>query len=258
VLAYATLVPDTALLVPGAAGAAEVLGDVRAAAVDAVQTMLTASPARVVVVAPGTADRMMPGPFLPTLAAAGIDDAWLGWPPSTGAAHPDVTPTRIDTPASAVALLLLTRCGWTGPVTLAEVTPPGPDPLTTAAGRSAELAALGYGLAAGPEPVAFLVAGSFSARRGEDAPLEHDRRAAAVDDGMLTDLADAGREARARLAGMAPDLAAELAVTAWAPWQLVIGAVAGQVTGGGRPRAAVHHVCAPFGATYAVASWGTG
>jgi hypothetical protein len=253
VLHHATLVPDTALLVPGAAGAAEVLTDVRAAAVDAVGVMLVAHPDRVVVVAPGTADRMMPGPFLPTLAAAGIDHTGLGWPSTAGVAHPGVTPTRIDNPASSVALMLLARCGWTGPVTLAEVTPPGGQALSTATGRSAELAALGYGLAAGPEAVAFLVAGSFSARRGADAPLEQDPRAAAVDDGMLTDLADAGREARARLAGMAPDLAAELAVTAWAPWQLVIGAVAGR----GAVRGAVHHVSAPFGATYAVASWST-
>jgi hypothetical protein len=257
VLDYAILVPDTALLVPGAAGAADVLTDVRAAAVDAVQVMLAASPARVVVVAPGDSDRMMPGPFLPTLGAAGVDDARLGWPATGATPHPDVTPTRVDNPASAVALLLLGRCGWTGPVTLAEVTPPGADPLTTAAGRSAELAALGYGLAAGPEPAAFLVAGSFSARRGQDAPLEHDRRAAAVDDGMLTDLADASRPARARLAGMAPELAAELVVTAWAPWQLVIGAVAGHAAGQGTVRGAVHHVSAPFGATYAVASWTT-
>jgi hypothetical protein len=256
VLDYATLVPDTALLVPGAAGAADVLADVRTAAVDAVEVMLAAAPARVVVVAPGGADRMMPGPFLPTLGAAGIDDAGLGWPATAAGAHPDVTPTRVDNPASAVALLLLGRCGWTGPVTLAEVAPPGTDPVTTATGRSAELAALGYGLAAGPEPVAFLVAGSLSARRGADAPLEHDRRAAAVDDGMLGDLADAGRPARARLAGMAPELAAELAVTAWAPWQLVIGAVAGR-SAQGTVRGAVHHVAAPFGATYAVASWTT-
>jgi hypothetical protein len=253
VLDTAILVPDTALLVPGAAGAAEVLDDVRAAAVAAVQAMLATSPARVVVVAPGRADRMMPGPFAPTLAAAGIDDAQLGWPLTAGDVHPDVTPTRIDEPASAVALALLAGCGWTGPTTLAEVTPPGAAALTVAPGRAAELAALGYGLAAGTEPVAFLVAGSFSARRGADAPLEQDRRAAAVDDGMLTDLADAGPDARARLAGMAPDLAAELAVTAWAPWQLVIGAVPRRDA----VRGAVHHVSAPFGATYAVVSWST-
>ncbi|GAA2728491.1 hypothetical protein [Cellulomonas aerilata] len=249
----ATLVPDTALLVPGAAGAAEVLPEVRAAAVAAVEALLAASPARVVVVAPGRADRMMPGPFAPTLAAAGIDDARLGWPLTAGDVHPDVTPTRVDGPASAVALALLARCGWSGPTTLAEVAPPGTEPLTVAPGRAAELAALGYGLASGPERVAFLVAGSFSARRGSDAPLEHDRRAAAVDGGMLADLADAGPDARVRLAGMAPDLAAELAVTAWAPWQLVLGAVPRRAT----VRAAVPHVSAPFGATYAVASWST-
>lgn len=253
VLASATLVPETALLVPGAAGAAEVLAEVREAAVTAVEHLLAARPARVVVVAPGTADRTVPGPFVPTLAAAGIGDAHLGWPLVAGDVPPDVTPTAVDRPAPAVALLLLARCGWTGPVALAEVAAPGAEVVASAAGRAAELAALGRGLAGGPEQVALLAAGSLSARSGPDAPLAHDPRAPAVDAEMLADLADGGPRARVRLAAMAPDLAAELAVSAWAPWQVVLGAV----PPGRDVRAAVEHTSAPLGATYAVVTWST-
>jgi hypothetical protein len=50
---------------------------------------------------------------------------------------------------------------------------------------------------------------------------------------------------------MSPDLAAELAVTLWAPWQVVLGGVPRRAS----VRADVHHVDAPFGVTYVVASW---
>ena len=297
VLVNATLVPDTVLLVPGAAGAAEVLAETRAAAVDAVRALVADGPERVVVVAPGPADRTRRGPFTPGLAAAGIDDALLGWsapgpdaevtrdtgagsdpdpdpdPDADAGAGPGADPgtaadarvaaPRVDGPAAATALLLLAHAGWTGPVTLVDVaapgggTPPGggaqPGGGTLPAGvdRAAGLAALGRGLTTGPDRVGVLVAGSLSARRGPAAPLAEDERAGAVDAAMLAALADAGPDARTRLAGLGPRLAAELAVTAWAPWQVAVGAV----PDGATPRAAVHHTAAPFGVTYVVASW---
>ncbi|WP_298459663.1 hypothetical protein [uncultured Cellulomonas sp.] len=276
-LAIATLVPDTALLVPGAAGTADVLPDVRSAALDAARALVAAAPARVVVVAPGDADRMVPGPLTPSLAAAGIDDAGLGWgAPGTRpgtAATAGTTPGSNDRPAdrptdrptdrstvvptvvhgvpASVALLLLDQVGWAGPVTLVEVAPPGHDAVTRAPGRAAELAALGYGVTGGPERVGVLVAGSLSARRGPDAALAEDPRAVAVDGGMLADLADAGPDARRRLAVMAPDLAAELAVTAWAPWQVAMGGIGRGTEVAGE----VHHVAAPHGVTLAVVTW---
>ncbi|WNB84875.1 hypothetical protein [Cellulomonas sp. ATA003] len=251
----ATLVPDSALLVPGAAGATEVLADARAAAVDAVRALVASGPARVVVVASSDADRMRPGPFAPTLAGAGLDDAALGWtaPGVDPGTHPGVTPTAVDAPAAAVALLLLAHAGWSGPVTLVEAAPPGDDAITRADGRAAELAALGAGVTAGPERVAVLVAGSLSARRGPDAALAEDPRAVAVDGGMLADLADAGPEARRRLATMAPDLARELTVTAWAPWQVAMGGVGPRTA----VTAAVTHTGSPFGVTLAVVTWST-
>jgi len=248
---YAAIVPDTALLVPGAAGAADVLTEVRDAALAAVADLLAAEPARIVVVAPGTADRMRPGPFVADLGAAGIDSGTLDWsvPPS----HPDVTPTVVHGPAACVALLLLGRSGWTGPVTLIEVTPPGEEEFTQAPLRASELAALGQGVTAGVERVGVLVVGSLSARRGPDAPLAENPRAVAVDGGMLTDLADAGPQARSRLAVMAPALAAELAVSAWAPLQVLLGAVGRRAA----VEATARHVSAPLGVTYAVAAWTT-
>ncbi len=248
-LVNATLVPDTALLVPGASGATDVLPDVRAAAVDAARALVADDPARVVVVAPGTADRMRPGPLAPSLAAVGVDDAALGWqgPP----VPPETTPSLVDVPGAVTALLLLGHVGWTGPVTFIEVTPPTDEEWTLATGRAAELAALGYGVTSGPDRVGMLVAGSLSARRGPDAPLAEDPRAVPVDGGMLADLRDGGLEARTRLGVMAPDLARDLAVTLWAPWQVALGGFPRRAT----VDATVHHVAAPFGVHYVVASW---
>ena len=262
VLDSAVLVPDTALLVPGAAGATDVLADVRAAALGAARDLVDAAPARVVVVAPGPVERTRTGPFVPSLTAAGLEDARLGWAPRR--VPPDGTATRVHAPAASVALLLLGAAGWTGPVTLAEVTAGAPGrlpgtpstaptttPTTASAGRAAALATLGRDLTAGPERVAVLAAGSLSARRGPDAPLAEDPRAAAVDDAVVADLADAGPPAQARLAAVPPELAVELAITAWAPWQVVLGAVAPDAA----VRAAVRHVSAPLGAGYVVATW---
>lgn len=281
-LVNATLVPDTALLVPGAAGAAEVLADTRAAAVDAVRAVLADGPVHVVVVAPGPVDRTRRGPFVPSLAAAGIDDAALGWVGSPRSSRPEGA-CRVDAPAAATALLLLAHAGWTGPVTLVEVAPvPVPVPvLGDAAGsaprravgadvaaegtapgadrdsdRAGTLAAVGREVAAGPDRVALLVAGSLSARRGPGAPLAEDHRSAVLDDALLAGLADAGPDARARLAALDPGLVAELAVTGWAPWVVALGAV-GALPPGTTVRPTVHHLAAPFGVTYPVVSWRT-
>jgi hypothetical protein len=273
VLVNATLVPDTALLVPGAAGAAEVLVDTRAVAVEAVRALLADEPAHVVVVAPGPSDRTRRGPFAPSLAAAGIDDAALGWvgPPHDTLPTP---PARLEAPGAAAALLLLAHAGWTGPVTLVEVALPrvadpadaarrtveadagGPGAAGTTRARASALAAVGREVTGGPDRVALLVAGSLSARRGPDAPLAEDDRAAALDDAVLADLADGGPDARDRLAALDPGLVAELALTAWAPWAVALGAV-DALPPATTVRTTVHHLAAPFAVTYTVVSWRT-
>lgn len=248
-LVAAALVPPTPLLVPGASGATPVLGLERAAAVAATTAVRAAGPDVVVVVAPGRAPGHTTGRLRPTLGAAGIDDAWLGWPPRP--AYGRGPAVVVDDPAGALGVLLLDRAGWTGPVELATVAEPG----TAGAAGAATLADLGSRLAAG-RSVALLCVGGLSARRGPQGPLATDPRAAAVDDAVAADLADLGPAARARLAQWPADLAAELAMSAWAPVQALLGAVeAADGAGGATPTVVRHLVGAPLGATYAVMSW---
>lgn len=282
-LVAAALVPDTALLVPGAAGASDLLPGLRQEALSAVELLTRARPDRVVVVGPRHPGRPvhrtddgvvhLTGPLSWTLAAAGIGDAYLGRdrPRDT-----EVTVvTVVADVAPAVGLHLLERVGWTG---AREVVVVPADP---------ELArGTGDRLAREPVRTALLLVGSLSARRGPDGPLADDARAPAVDDRVLADLLgladdaggaerdahgrpdDAHGDAWDRLTGVPAALAAELAISAWAPWQVLCGATGpGGLRGPGRdgpgPRAeAGRRWCAtlrwagaPFGATYAVVTW---
>lgn len=243
-LVAAALVPPTALIVPGASGATPVLGVERAAAVAATTAVRAARPDVVVVVAPGReAGRHAVGRLHPSLAAAGVDDARLGWPPR--ASYGRGPAVLVDDTAAAVGLLLLDRAGWTGPVELAVVGVADP----------AVLHATGARLVAG-RSAALLLVGGLSARRGPDGPLDTDERAALADDAAVSDLTDLGPAARARLAAVPAQLAVELAVSAWAPWQVLVGAVdAPDGAPDAQPAVVRHHVSAPFGATYATISW---
>ena len=240
-LAAAALVPETALLVPGAAGTADVIPDVRAAALDAATALVAADPDRVVVVAASAAagDVVRTGPLRPTLSAAGIDDDVLGWRAERAEDRPGAGARPIRDVGASVALLLLRAVGWSGEVHL----------LTAGSRVPAELQAVGGRLTEGPERVALLLSGSLSARRGPDGPLPDDERAAAFDAAVLGDLTDLGPQARERLAAVPTELADALAVSAWAPWQVLLGASARRLSG------QVRWVGAPFGATYAVLSW---
>lgn len=235
-LVAAALVPETALLVPGASGATEVLDDVRAAALAATVELVHARPDRLVVVtacgAPG--DLVRTGPLRPTLRAAGIDDATLGW----GPAGTEPPATWVQEVPAAVGLLLAHAAGWTGDLHL----------VTVGSHDAADVRALGRRLVEGPARVALLLTGSLSARRGPDGPLPDDPRAPAFDESVLADLAELGPQAVDRLAAVPRSLATELAVSAWAPWQVLLGA-------GPESRGAVRWTGAPFGATYVVVSW---
>jgi hypothetical protein len=253
VLAIAALVPETVLLVPGAAGRAVVLEDVRAAALDAVGALVAAAPDRLVVVASGPVDRVVEAPVRPSLAAAGIADGVLGW-----AVPPEAGGPRGAVPAvgASVALLALAHAGWVGPLTVLEVAPcdelaTGADAAPAERARAAALRARGAELAAQPGRLALLVAGSLSARRGTGAPLAPDERAGPLDDAVLEDLATADPPALDRLGRISGSLAAELAVTAWAPLQVLLGAA----EAAGPLDASVEHASAPFGVTYAVTVW---
>jgi hypothetical protein len=258
----ASLVPATALLVPGAAGRSEVLVDLRARALDAVSALLAAGPERVVVIAPGPIDRDLDGPVRAGLASAGVPDDRVGW------SLPASLPGQVGAPAAGVAasvgLLLLARSGWVGPVRVLEV---GSSDATAIAGatteRAAHLRAVGARLVAadagagyrsgdsrGGNRVGLVVVGSLSARHGPDAPLADDERAPAYDAAVLADLADGSPAARARLGSLDERVAGELAVTGWGPWQVLVGAV-----GADAVDAMVLAAGAPFGAQHVVATW---
>lgn len=235
VLTAAALVPPTALLVPGAAGRAEVLSEERRAALDAALRALDAAPDAVVVVS-GTGNGAT-GPARPSLAAAGVDDRHLAWPshavPGDG---PPVTAADIGT---SVGLLLLAAAGWAGQV----------ETLGVGDMDASTCRAAGASIATGRRVVLLLV-GGLSGRHGPDGPLPTDTRAAALDEDVARDLLDLGTKARARLAAIPAGLAADLAVSAWGPWQVLLGAAPAS-----DPRSALHGVGAPFGATYATLSW---
>ncbi len=145
-----------------------------------------------------------------------------------------------------MALALLAELGWAGPVEVVLV----------AGSDAAALRELGRDLAA--EDVALLLVGGLSARRGPEAPLAEDPRAAEVDSRVAQDLERLGRPgdggAAERLAALDPGLARELAISAWAPWQVLLGAIAGD----GPVLRAEARVSVPAGATYAVVGWGQG
>jgi hypothetical protein len=237
VLVAAALVPPTALLVPGAAGRADVLADERATALDAVRILVDAGPEVVVVVPPGTGPVAL-GRLRPSLAAAGVDDAALDWSPrpTRGAGRG----RRVDDVAAAVGLLLLDHAGWGGPV---EVLPAPPTDGATLRMRGDELAN-------GARRVALLLVGGLSARHGPDGPLATDERASSVDAAVLADLIDLDGPARSRLAGVPAHLAGVLAISAWGPWQVLVGAAPGN------PASVTHHASVPFGAAYAILAWG--
>lgn len=131
----AVVLPGTVLLVPGAAGAASVLGPVRDAALAALADLVAdrlgvaAAPA-VVVVAPGVEGTR--GPARASLAAAGVADRWIdpAWAAATRPLDRPVAGT-----AASVALLALAGAGWTGPVDVVEL---GGAATRPAAGTSTE------------------------------------------------------------------------------------------------------------------------
>ncbi|NMR19515.1 hypothetical protein [Cellulomonas fimi] len=245
-LRAAVLVPDTALLVPGAAGRAVVLDEIRAAALEEVRDMVATAPDRVVVVAPGAADRVVAGRVVASLAAAGVDDAALGWRATGGSAPERGADEPMASTATSVALLLLAAAGWSGPTTVVETAVS----VETAASSAQALRDRGASLVDGSAPVVLVLAGSLSARHGPDAPLADDPRAATADDALLADLRAADPEARRRLADVPAELARDLAMTVWAPLQVLLGAVG---TTPVEPRIA--EVAAPWGVPYVVARW---
>lgn len=267
----AALVPDTALVVPGASGARDAAAQLRAAARDAVRDALT-DVDRVVVVAPADAVRSTtsarPAGRLPagtgggaswligvahtTLAAVGVPDAMLAEVlPTVRLVGPDdapggsgVDPHAAVVPgvATSVALHLLAPV-WPGPVHALEVTRGAPEP------DPAALRALGADVVAGAGRVALVVVGSGSGRHGPDAPLADDPAALDVDAMLTSALAAPTARSLDEVAALDAGTASTLAVSGRPCWQVLVGAV------GDVPLRA--EVAAPvlLGAQHVVGTW---
>ncbi|TQL04480.1 hypothetical protein [Cellulomonas sp. SLBN-39] len=233
-LVHAALVPDTALLVPGVAGRHEPAGlaDLRAAALAAVaEGVEAARGGRLVVVAPraGTGDRAAAGRVRAGLGPAGVPDALLGWPvpdlpvvaPPAGASLPVAGPS-VGVPAAVALHLVAAAASPADPPADVAVVEVARDDAAPA--RAAQLRALGAACV-GDAPTALVVVGSGSARHGPDAPLADDPDAPAWDDALHAALAGPG--ARDALAALDRGTCTRLAVSGWAPWQVLVGASAG-------------------------------
>jgi hypothetical protein len=105
----------------------------------------------------------------------------------------------------------------------------------------------GRELAAGPERTGLLVMADGSARRSVKAPGYLDERAAPFDAAVLGYLREADS---AGLAGLDPELAADLLVAGRAAWQVLAGAFESNPQ-----RSTVHYTDDPFGVWYPVLSW---
>lgn len=232
------LLPDSALLVPGAAGSqADPLAGARAAVL---AELRAAARGPVLVIAPGRGTRALTGPFGDGLAAAGIARA------STGSASGTSAPAVVDTPGvgAAAALALLALAGH-DPDRAATVLETGPEP--------------GPARPAGPAspPELVLVVGSLSARHGPDAPLPDDPEAIAADVALLTALAAGPRALATVLRDLPLPQCDRLAITGGRPWRCVQSLLAGA---GELPDAdaALLWSGTPGGAQHAVARWRIG
>lgn len=226
--------PDTALLVPGAAGRADPAVALREAAVAAVREASGATDGPVLVVAPARRARTLTHPVATGLGAAGL--AAPSGPERSAAPDvrdvPDRPAARADVPAS-VALVLLRAAGVAAPVDVLEVPR-----------AAAEVPVLPPGAAL------LVVVGSPSARHGVDAPLAEDPRAAEVDAALLAGLAGGPAALASALAALGPRDAAELAVSGWAPWSAALAAL-----GDAPVRVAAHVPAVVAGAPHCVTAW---
>lgn len=233
--------PDTALLVPGAAGRADPAAGLRRAALDALAGAFGQdapdgrTDGRVLVVAPARRDRFLSHPVAPGLGAAGLDPALLDL-------DPPIAAPRADVPAS-VALVLLRAAGVRAAVDVQEIdrTAAPAEPAARPVPRTPYADAL----------AGIVVVGSLSARHGPDAPSPDDPRALAVDAALLAALAAGPDALAAALDDLGPEGARDLAVSGGVPWRVALGHLGPRVA----VTVTVHHGEVLAGAQHAVVAW---
>ncbi|MFF7637891.1 class III extradiol dioxygenase subunit B-like domain-containing protein [Kitasatospora sp. NPDC008050] len=230
-LVAAAVCPCPPLLVPEvAAGAAAELDGLRAACAEAVEELLATGPELLVLVGEGARAEVWTEGGAGTFQRYGVP---VGVRLPTGrASDPELSP------ALTVGAWLLTRAGAELPTHACAVPADAP---------AERMLGLGEGLAGLADRVGLLVLGDGSACRSLKAPGYLDDRAEAYDAQVARAL---GAADTAALAGLDPQLSAELLVAGRAPWQVLAGA--GRQAGlSGRLR----YDEAPYGVGYFVASW---
>jgi hypothetical protein len=231
--------PDTALLVPGAGGAADPAAALRTAALGALGAVDAGE--RVLVIAPGRRTRVLPHPVGLGLGAAGLDVTALTVTaldpadPDVPGAEPRPPAQRADVAAST-ALLLLHAAGVRAPADVVELS------RATADHAPPHRSADGLGL--------LVVVGSLSARHGPDAPLADDPRAPDADAALLAALGSGPAALADALDGLGADTASDLAVSGAGPWRAAL-----RLVPGGAVDVVALHAEVLAGAQHAVAAW---
>lgn len=248
-LVAAALVPDTVLLLPGAAGrgpdAPELVALRRAAAAAVLSAVGPAQ--RVLVVAPGAVDRSVVGSVHAGAAAAGVPDHLLtSAVPRVALERGPGTPQPVaGSPGTGAVVGIRLALDAGAPDARLHV-------LEVARGPRSLLRAIGAAAVASV-PTALVVVGSGAARHGDGAPLPHDDAAATVDGALRTALDAGGPAARDALAALDAGQAAALGTTGWAPWQVLVGAL--DTVAAPLPAPAVLHAGAWRGAAHAAVAW---
>ena len=233
-LVGAVVLPAAPVVVPQVAQAAAAeLEPCRLAAADALTHALAPPVDRVVVVGAGTTTRRFGTSARGSLRGIGVD-LTLGW--GDGEPAPHTLPRSV-----VVAAWALAEAGWQGVTSAVEVAV-DEDPQVCLG--------LGAGLADEPGRVALVIAADGTARRSTAAPGYTDERAHPFDDVWTRALAQA--DARV-LAGLDPQLAADLMMEGRAPLQVMAGAVLAADGDGWLGQS--WWSADPYGVAYAVASW---
>lgn len=219
VISRAVVCPSPPLLAADLTGREAVAPDLVKACADAVARLLADGPDEVAVVAggPATAD------WDP---AARLDLAAYGPGLSSGTAG---LPLGLG-----IGAMLLDQAGYDGPRRLRAVAEDAP---------VRECRDLGASIASGGSRTGLLIVGDGTGRRTPKAPGHFDERAAGFDASAERALRDGDP---ASLAGLDPELAAELMATGRAAWQVLAGALPSG-------RGEILYADAPFGVFHLVA-----
>lgn len=230
-LVAAAVCPHPPLLVPElAAGAAAELDGLRRACADALAELAESRPDLLAVVGCGERERDYGPGGRGDFSGYGVRDAVFG--------EGETLPLSL-----AVGQYLLAQAGW-GRAGRGRAPSLFSVRCDAAPGHCAEV---GGRLAAAAPRVALLAMGDGTARLTERAPGYLDERAPALRAAVRRALETADTGA---LAGLDPDLCAELLASGRAAWQVLAGAAAP-----GRWAARVRYDDAPYGVAYLVVTW---